>query len=302
MLDKIGKEFVELIGKENVFFNEPMKNHTSFKIGGPVDIMLLPKNSEEISKILILCREKNVNCMIMGNGTNLIVSDMGIRGVIVKLFKNMAVYEICEDEINAYSGILLSTLSKIAYKNGLSGLEFASGIPGTLGGAVAMNAGAYGGEMKDVVIETTYITRDARLSVVVGEEHEFGYRKSIINRDKSIVISSKIKLKKLEKEKIKKLMDELDFKRKDKQPLEMPSAGSIFKRPEGYFAGRLIEDSGLRGYKIGGAQVSEKHCGFIVNTGFATAKDVMDLICHIQKTVKLKFDIDLETEVRLIGE
>ncbi|MEN8904408.1 MAG: UDP-N-acetylmuramate dehydrogenase [Clostridiales bacterium] len=302
MFNKVEKGFEKIVGKENILMNEPMKKHTSFKIGGPVDIMLFPKEARHVSEIINICNKEDIPFMTMGNGTNLVVSDKGIRGVVIKLFKNIANYEVNENEISASSGILLSTLSKIAYRNSLSGLEFASGIPGTLGGAVAMNAGAYGGEMKNVVVETQYVKRNGEIKEVSGDEHEFGYRTSIIQKEKAIVVSTKIRLNSKNKENIKEVMDKLDFKRKDKQPLEMPSAGSVFKRPEGYFAGKLIQDSGLRGYKIGGAQVSEKHCGFIVNTGLATAKDVMELIEYIQKTVKSKFNVNLETEVRLIGE
>jgi UDP-N-acetylmuramate dehydrogenase len=255
-----------------------------------------------LSKLIVFLRENKVPFMTMGNGTNLIISDKGIRGVVIKLFKNISGYEINDDIITANAGMLLSTLSKVALNNELGGMEFASGIPGTLGGAVAMNAGAYGGEMKDIVLETVYVTKDGKINTATGEEHEFGYRKSKIQLEKSIVITSKIKLKKENKDKIKSIMDDLDGRRKTKQPLELPSAGSIFKRPEGYFAGKLIQDAGLRGFKIGGAQVSEKHCGFIVNTDNATAKDVMDLIKHIQIKVKEKFNVNLETEVKLIGE
>lgn len=193
-------------------------------------------------------------------------------------------------------------ISMAAYENGLAGLEFASGIPGTLGGAVAMNAGAYGGEMKDVIIETEFMDRDGEIRVIRNDEHQFGYRTSLIQKLSGIVIKSSMKLKKGNKEEIKALMDDLTKRRQDKQPLEMPSAGSVFKRPEGYFAGKLIEDCGLRGYRIGGAEVSNKHCGFIVNSGNAKAKDILDLIQYIQNTVKMKFGVEMQTEVRIVGE
>jgi UDP-N-acetylmuramate dehydrogenase len=204
--------------------------------------------------------------------------------------------------IESESGVLLSKLANMALQNGLTGLEFASGIPGTVGGAVVMNAGAYGGEMKDVVIETKYIDEKGNINIITGEQHGFGYRTSIFQRTNKIIVNSKFKLKYGDKNKIKEEMDDLNKRRRDKQPLEMPSAGSIFRRPEGYYAGKLIQDSGLAGYSIGGAQVSPKHCGFIVNTGNATAQDVLQLIKHIQETVKSKFGVELQTEVKVVGE
>ncbi|WP_407636682.1 UDP-N-acetylmuramate dehydrogenase [Acetivibrio cellulolyticus] len=291
-----------LVGKENIKVDEPMKRHTSFKIGGPADLLITPASVSQLGELIKLCNRQNLPIFIMGNGTNLLVSDKGIRGVVIKIYDNLNGYTVKEDCIEAYGGILLSKLSGIALENELAGLEFASGIPGTLGGAVAMNAGAYGGEIKDVVIETEFIDKDGDIKVLRGDEHQFGYRTSFIQKQSGIVVRSIIKLKKGDKTSIKTLIDDLTGRRKDKQPLEMPSAGSVFKRPEGYFAGKLIEDCGLRGYSIGGAQVSDKHCGFIVNTGNATSKDIMDLISHIQKTVKDKFNAELQTEIRIVGD
>ncbi|ABN51353.1 UDP-N-acetylenolpyruvoylglucosamine reductase [Acetivibrio thermocellus ATCC 27405] len=304
MLEKelLAREIEKIAGQENVKLDEPMKNHTSFKVGGPADILVTPVSVSQLSQILKLCKNKSVPVFVMGNGTNLIVRDKGIRGVVVKIFDNLNQFTVKDDIITAYAGILLSRVSTIAYENGLTGLEFACGIPGTLGGAVAMNAGAYGGEMKDVVVETEYMDKDGEIRVVRDDGHQFGYRTSFIQKNSGIVIKTSMKLKKGNKEEIKALMDDLTQRRQEKQPLEMPSAGSIFKRPEGYFAGKLIEDCGLRGHRIGGAEVSQKHCGFIVNTGDAKAKDILDLIEYIRNTVKMKFGVDMQTEVRIVGE
>lgn len=304
LLDK--KDLAHIIkkisGQQNVMIDEPMKNHSSFKVGGPVDILVTPHSVFQLSEILKLCKKENVPIFIMGNGSNLIVSDKGIRGVVVKIFDNLSEYSVKDNTISVYSGMLLSKLSKIALKNELAGLEFAAGIPGTLGGAVAMNAGAYGGEMKDVVVETEYMDLDGEINTLRGDEHEFGYRTSYILKNSYIVLKSVLQLNRGKQQEIKALMDDLNKRRKEKQPLEMPSAGSVFKRPEGHFAGKLIEDCKLKGYRVGGAQVSEKHCGFIVNTGDATASDIQKLIKHIQNTVKSTYGVELQTEVRVIGE
>jgi len=291
-----------IVGSGNIKVDEPMKMHTSFRVGGSADILVTPVSVSQLSEILKLCKRENVPILFMGNGTNLIVSDNGIRGVVIKIYDNINGCSVENDTIRAYGGILLSKLSSVALENGLTGLEFASGIPGTLGGAVAMNAGAYGGEMKDVVFETEYMDNDGELKVLRNEEHEFGYRTSFIQKQSGMVIRSVLKLRKGNKDDIKALMRDLTKRRQEKQPLDMPSAGSIFKRPEGYFAGKLIEDSGLRGYQIGGAQVSSKHCGFIVNTGNATARDIINLIKHVQATVKMKFGVEMQTEVKIVGE
>ncbi|HOQ36340.1 MAG TPA: UDP-N-acetylmuramate dehydrogenase [Acetivibrio sp.] len=292
----------EIVGPGNIKLDEPMKKHTSFKVGGPADILVTPVSVSQLGEVIKLCQRENVPLLVMGNGTNLIVSDKGIRGVVIKVYDNLRECIVENDTIRAYGGILLSKLASIALENELTGLEFASGIPGTLGGAVAMNAGAYGGEMKDVVVETEYMDKNGEIKVLRKEEHEFGYRSSFIQRQSGIVIRSVLQLKKGNKDDIKALMRELTKRRQDKQPLDMPSAGSIFKRPEGYFAGKLIEDSGLRGYQIGGAQVSNKHCGFIVNTGNATARDIINLIKHVQETVRRKFGVEMQTEVKIVGE
>lgn len=282
--------------------NEPMKNHTSFKIGGAADILLLPRDGMQLAQIIQLSKYYNIPYFVMGNGTNLLVSDKGIRGLTIKTHNAITHIRVEETYIKAGCGVLLSKLANIALKHSLSGMEFASGIPGTLGGAIVMNAGAYGGEMKDIVAETQYIDEDGSIKSVKNEQHEFDYRTSMFQGTKKIIIESTLKLQHGDAHKIKQFMDDLNNRRKEKQPLDMPSAGSAFRRPNGYYAGKLIQDSGLRGYTIGGAQVSEKHCGFIVNKGNATAKDVLELIHYIQDTVKKNFNVELNPEIKFVGE
>lgn len=304
LLDKelIAKAAAKIVGCGSVKIDEPMREHTSFKVGGPADILVLPSNIEQVADIIKLCKAEGIKPFIMGNGTNLIVREKGIRGIVIKIYDKMNRCYVKGDIIEAEAGILLSKLTKTALDNGLSGLEFAGGIPGTLGGAVAMNAGAYGGEMKDVVIYTEYVDSEGELRELKGEQHEFGYRSSIIQKNGGVVVKSVLKMQKRDKAAIKALMDELSKRRKENQPLEFPSAGSIFKRPQGYYTGKLIQDCGLKGYRIGGAEVSAKHCGFIVNTGKASADDVIALINYIQKKVKESYGVDLETEVKIVGE
>ena len=281
--------------------NELLKNHTSFKIGGPADEFCEVHNEEEIKELIKYAKEKVIPYTIMGNGSNLLVGDKGIRGLVIKLAKGFENIEVIGDKIIAKSGILLSRLSNAAFENGLSGIEFASGIPGTLGGAVYMNAGAYGGEMKDVIEKVTYLS-NGEIKTAEKGELDFGYRHSRFTGTEDIILSAELQLKKADKTEIRAMMDDFKERRCSKQPLSMPSAGSTFKRPEGYFAGKLIEDAGLKGKAIGGAQVSEKHSGFVVNTGDATAQDVLDLIKFIQDTVYEKFGVKLETEVKMLGE
>ena len=284
------------------YYNEPMSRHTSFKIGGPADLLFVPKTTKHIEDMISLCLERDIPYYIMGNGSNLLVSDLGYRGVIIQICKNMSGYKIEGNRVYAQGGILLSSLSKHIYRAGLMGFEFASGIPGTLGGAVYMNAGAYGGEIKDVIIEAETLTKKGEVRTLTKEALELGYRHSSLQVHEDIVLSATLVLKQGDKKTIKALMQDLGQKRKDKQPIELPSAGSTFKRPEGFYAGKLIMDAGLSGYHIGDARVSIKHCGFVVNEGQATCKEVLDLIDHIQHEVKSKFDVNLETEIRIIGE
>lgn len=296
MLDKI-REI-----SEDVKINEEMKNHTTFRIGGPADIFVSVKSAEEIIRILEASNESKTPCMVMGNGSNMLVSDKGIRGVVIHVGSNMSGCRIDGETVYAEAGILMSALAKKILEAELTGFEFAAGIPGTLGGGIYMNAGAYGGELKDIIDEVTYIDENNEIKTSKNDELEFGYRHSIFETGKYVILSCTMKLKKGNFEEIKAQMADYTKRRNDKQPVSMPSAGSTFKRPEGYFAGKLIQDCGLMGYSIGGAQVSEKHAGFVVNKGGATADNVLKLIEHIQKTVMDKFGVWLEPEVRLIGD
>ncbi len=296
------QEFLKFMEENAVLVDEPMSKHTSFKIGGPADILLLPKATEEIQRIIKVCSQQAAPLFTMGNGSNLLVSDKGMRNVVIKIADNFNEINIKDNTIIAQAGILLSTLSKKALQESLGGLEFASGIPGTLGGAVTMNAGAYGGEMKDVVKSCRILDLEGNVRELTIDEMEMGYRTSFVQKNKLIVLDVTMELPKAPYEDIKAKMDELTVQRTTKQPLQLPSAGSVFKRPEGYFAGKLIQDSGLKGCRIGGAQVSELHSGFIVNVGNATAEDVLGLIKHIQNEVQERFGLKLEPEIRLVGE
>lgn len=296
------KKLISVIGDENVLKNEPMKKHTSFKIGGEADFVVFPKNGEQIRKIICLANEEKIPVTVIGNGSNVLVGDRGIRGIVIIISKNMSGIEIHGNRIKAGAGVLLSRLAAAAYEKALTGFEFASGIPGSLGGAVYMNAGAYGEEMSGIIESVTCINSENVIKTLKKEQCDFGYRQSIFEKTGGIVIECTLCLKKGDKESIKAKTDELRERRKEKQPLEKPSAGSTFKRPTGYFAGGLIEQAGLKGFKIGGAEISEKHAGFIVNNGNATAKDVMNLIEYTQKTVKEKLGVCLEPEIRFLGE
>lgn len=284
----------KITAKENIYVDEPMSKHTTFKTGGKADFLVIPQNKAEMIELLKL----NVEKTIIGNGSNLLVRDGGIRGLVIKTtaLKN---YVVEDNIIIAEAGMLLSKLSKIAKENALTGLEFACGIPGTLGGAVMMNASAYGGETSNVVIETEYA--DLKGNVYKTKEHNFGYRKSMFTGSEYTILESKLKLEHGNKEEIENKMKELMKSRNEKQPVNMPSAGSTFKRPEGHFAGKLIEDAGLKGYKIGGAEVSTLHAGFVINDGSATSEDILNLIKHIQNKVKNEFGVELEPEVKIIG-
>ena len=281
--------------------NESMKKHTSFKIGGFADEFCEACDAEEIESLINYASSKNIPYTIIGNGTNLLVSDKGIRGLVIKIADKYADIKISGNRIIADSGTLLTKIALEALKNSLEGFEFASGIPGTLGGAVFMNAGAYGGEMKDIVTSVTFL-KDGKKHTLSKDKLDFGYRKSVFTGTDAVILSAELELKSGNKDEIFVKMEDYRKRRTEKQPLLIPSAGSTFKRPEGFFAGKLIEDAGLKGFRIGGASVSEKHSGFVVNDGNATAEDVLLLIRHIQKTVKDKFGVDLETEVKLLGE
>ena len=281
---------------------EPMKKHTSFRIGGNADIYISPKSSEEIQSILFLAKKYDVPVTVMGNGSNLLVSDKGIRGIVIQIGEDMSTILVKGEKITAQAGALLKTIGEKALQSSLEGFAFAGGIPGSLGGAVCMNAGAYGGEIKDILVEAEVLTEDLQIKKLSTQQLQFSYRHSIIPEKGYIVLSATFLLKKGNQKEIAQKMTELAQQRREKQPLNFPSAGSIFKRPQGYFAGKLITDAGLKGYSIGDAQVSQKHGGFIVNKGNATCADVLALIEHCQKTVFEKFGVMLETEVKMIGE
>ncbi len=285
-----------------VCLNEPMSKHTSFKTGGPCDVMVKVYCIEDIKLIIMLAKQYEQPLLIMGNGTNLIVRDKGIKGTVIKIYQGFDHVLVSDNKITIKSGALLSKLAKGAMNNGLTGLEFASGIPGTVGGGVSMNAGAYGGEISDVLLSSTYLDEQGNSHVISNEKHEFDYRKSIFTRKKWIIIESTFVLRKGNKADINEKMNELNKRRKDKQPLHLPSAGSVFKRPLGYFVGQMIDQCNLKGYKLNGAQVSTLHSGFIVNLDNASSKDIIDLINYIKETVYKKFQVELETEVKIIGE
>ena len=292
----------EIFDKNQVLVNEPMSNHTSFKIGGAAKYLVVPNQIPQISDTIALCKLHNQPFLVMGNGSNILVDDSGIDALVIKISEAMGHVEIIEDMLIAEAGVLLSKLSKMVMRASLQGFEFASGIPGTLGGAIFMNAGAYGGEMKDVVKWVEVLTDSGEIQKISSDSLAFGYRTSIVKENNWIVLRVCIQLQHGNFEIINEITNELTKKRVSKQPLELPSAGSTFKRPPGHFAGQLIEEAGLRGLRHGDAQVSEKHCGFVVNLGNATCRQVLDLISVVQKVVKDTFGIELEREVRIFGK
>lgn len=293
---------IQVTEKQRVLTEEPMQRHTTFRTGGPAQYFVVPKSAEEVQKIVALCRCMGMPYYILGNGSNLLVSDKGYRGTIIQLYKEMSNIEVEDAIIRVQAGALLSKIGSVALESGLTGFEFAAGIPGTAGGAVVMNAGAYGGEMKDILLSATVLDRDGTILTLSNEELKLGYRTSVVAEKGYIVLGAEFRLQKGEKDVIRDKMDELKEKRVSKQPLEYPSAGSTFKRPEGYFAGKLIQDAGLRGFRIGGAQVSEKHCGFVINREQATAADIMELMKQVSDKVMQQFGVELEPEVKLLGE
>lgn len=295
-------ELCAITGEKNVLKDELMSGHTTFRIGGPADYFVMPSSAGEIKRIIALCLEQDVPYYIIGNGSNLLVADKGYRGVIIQIFKNMKDIQVEGENIRAQAGALLSKVAAAAYEAGLEGFEFASGIPGTLGGAVRMNAGAYGGEMKQVLKSAEVLTPEGEVLTLPVKEMKMGYRTSIVSRMDYVVLGAEIALREGNKEEIRAKMDELKEKRVSKQPLEFGSAGSTFKRPEGYFAGKLIEDAGLRGFRVGNAQVSEKHCGFVINRGGATAREVAELMETVARRVEENSGVRLEPEVKKIGE
>lgn len=290
------------INREYIIEDEMMNKHTTFKVGGPADLYVIPRSEEELVYAIEVCKSENVPYYVIGNGSNLLVTDKGFRGVIIEVYRQMSDITVEGNCITAYAGALLSKIANTALEHGLTGLEFAHGIPGALGGAVTMNAGAYDGEMKQVLESATVIDDKGQVRTLSSDELELEYRKSIISRLGYTVVKATMRLEDGDKEAISAKMKDLMQRRRDKQPLEYPSAGSTFKRPVGHFAGKLIMDAGLRGYQLGGAQVSEKHCGFVINKDHATCQDILDLIHYIQEEVKSKFDVQIEPEVKMIGE
>ena len=302
----LAEQLETVIGQGQVCENEPMKNHTTFRIGGPADIFVCPKTEEGLIRGLKWCREKKISFYVIGNGSNLLVGDKGFRGVVFQVCKNLDFVEteitpsgIC---VRAGAGVMLAKLARDVSARGYTGFEFATGIPGTLGGAVTMNAGAYGGEMKQVLVSVRAVNMVGEVLEISLKDLELGYRTSRIQKEALIVLSAVLKFARGDAEAILEQVEELSRQRKEKQPLEYPSAGSTFKRPEGYFAGKLIQDAGLKGYRVGDAMVSEKHSGFVINAGAATASQVRQLMQDVDAIVYEKFQVHLEPEVRMIGE
>lgn len=303
MMDKSFINEIEAFAdKGALILEEPLCNHTTFRVGGKADAFLSVRNEEQLRKAVLLCKEYDVPFLILGNGSNLLVSDDGYRGMVILVGKDMSDITVDGNTIIAMAGATLGSVSQTAAKNFLGGMEFASGIPGTIGGAIVMNAGAYDGEMKMIVEEVRVLTQDGEILTLSNEELEFGYRTSRVKKEKLIVLSVKLLLQPQKQELIYEKMNDFAARRREKQPLEFPSAGSTFKRPEGMFAGKLIMDAGLRGYSVGDAQVSEKHCGFVINKGNATAKEIHKLIYDVQEKVKESFEVTLEPEVIFIGD
>ena len=301
MNDQFLTELQNVMGGSGIFMEEPMKKHTTFRVGGPADVLVQPDETA-LAAILALCRRYHVSYSFIGNGSNLLVGDKGIRGVVIEMTDPMGNIEVDGTKITAQAGAMLSKIANTAASNGLGGMEFAAGIPGSVGGAVVMNAGAYGGEMEDI-IEKVYVLDENGAQLELDRDAlDLGYRHSCIPEKKYIVTKVVLELVPHDEVEIRSKMKDLNEKRAEKQPLQYPSAGSTFKRPEGYFAGKLIMDAGLRGYQVGGAQVSEKHCGFVINKGDATAADICQLMRDVSDKVQAQFGVVLEPEVKMIGE
>ena len=298
-------ELQQAAGESRLLEQEPMSSHISFRVGGPADYLVQAADEKAVADVLSFCRKEQIPCYVLGNGTNVLVKDEGYRGVILQIGQNMSDISVRREEdgdavICAQAGALLSAIAHRALEEGLAGMEFAAGIPGSLGGAVVMNAGAYGGEMKDILTLVRLLMPDGEIVTKTPEELRLGYRYSLVPKLSATVLSAEIRLAAGDREEIRAKMDDLAKQRRDKQPLEYPSAGSTFKRPVGHFAGKLIQDAGLRGYTVGGAQVSEKHCGFVINRGGATASDVLRLMEDVQRLVEKTSGVLLEPEVRIL--
>ncbi len=301
MEEKMIQKLAELVEEDHLFLQEPMKKHTTFRVGGPAEVYI-KGTKEECQKVYRFCTEEKIPCMILGNCSNVLISDKGLKGVVLECGEKMS--EICVEEnlIQVEAGAHLAKIARIAYEHSLIGLEFAAGIPGSLGGAIVMNAGAYGGEIKDVLESVHVLTKEGELLELSGEELGLSYRHSVIPEKEWLVVDATLRLQKGNQVESKEKMDSYRQKRVASQPLEYPSAGSTFKRPEGHFAGKLIEDAGLKGYRIGGAMVAEKHAGFVINYDQASAKDIYDLIEYVKKTVMEQFQVQLEAEVKILGD
>ncbi|MDE7425484.1 MAG: UDP-N-acetylmuramate dehydrogenase [Lachnospiraceae bacterium] len=301
------KEMEHILGENQVKVGESLSKHTTFKMGGEADYFVIPQSPEEIVELVNLCNKEKVPFYILGNGSNILVGDKGYRGVIIQIGKGMEKIEFGETiegqtRVLAGAGVSLAKLAKMVAGKGLTGFEFASGIPGTLGGAITMNAGAYGGEIKDCILWAKVIDKQGQIHIIENKDLELGYRTSVIQKDGYIVVEAEFTFASGVIEEIEKKMTDLNRQRVEKQPLNYPSAGSTFKRPEGYFAGKLIMDAGLAGYRVGDIMVSTKHCGFVVNVGAGTAKDARQLIEDVSRIVYEKFQVKLEPEVRFLGE
>ena len=302
--DYIFQELKKIVGYEQIFINEPMKKHTSLKIGGPADFLVKIKNIEQLKDVLGIIKDKGIPFFVIGNGSNLLVKDGGIRGIVLKIeIDNIEINNLNgEYLVKVGAGIKLMNLARKMLNEEIAGFEFASGIPGTIGGAIKMNAGAYGGEMKDIVFETRYMDDEGNIHLLKNTEHQFGYRNSIFSKKNWIILDTTLKLKRGNKEEIKNKMDEYATQRKEKQPLSFPSAGSTFKRGEGYITAKLIDECGLKGYSIGDAEVSNLHAGFIINKGNATAEDILRLIEYVKEKVYEKFKVEIKLEIQVLGE
>lgn len=301
-MNEFRSKLERILDAESIKTEEMMKTHTTFRIGGPADYYVMPKDETQLAAVIQLCLQSGMPYYILGNGSNLLVSDQGYRGVIISMSEGFRRMEAEGEQIVAGAGVLLYKLAKQAWEASLTGFEFAAGIPGTLGGALVMNAGAYGSEIRDVLVSAKVMDPEGNIHTLTAEELELGYRTSCIPKHHYVVLEGTFRFRHGDKAAIRARMDELLLQRKTKQPLEFPSAGSTFKRPEGHFAGKLIQDAGLRGFQVGGAQISEKHCGFVVNRGQATAADVVELCREAGRQVEEQFGVTLEMEVKLLGE
>lgn len=301
MMKKFEEALWNLTEEKRIFKEEPMAKHTTFRVGGPAEYYLMP-DRKELPEVIRCCGEYQIPYLVIGNGSNLLVSDKGIRGAVIEIGKNISAIRVEEGRIYAEAGALLSKTAHTALENGLTGMEFAAGIPGCMGGAVVMNAGAYGGEMKDIIASVTVLTKQGEEKKLRVEELDLSYRHSCIPQQEYLVLEAELALQPGKQEEIRVRMEELKAKRNEKQPLEYPSAGSTFKRPEGYYAGKLIMDAGLRGFQVGGAAVSEKHCGFVINKEQASATDIYRLMQEVQQRVQQQFGVKLEPEVKMVGD